>query len=208
MSIRSAATGGAIALALAAPGLVGAAQPTPAPTGAVRVAVETPFGTIEIALDATRAPATTANFLRYVDSGFYNGGRFHRALRPGTDLDTAHPVALIQASRAPRTAGFPPIPLEGPAAALPHVDGAVAMADSGSGTATSDFFICIGDERAIDEGGARTRRGERFPVFGRVIAGMEVVRRIQSAPVFPGSDVLEPPIPISKASRLREEVRR
>lgn len=205
MSIRSAVAVAALAFALTPPGRV--SLPLASPDGVVAVRLETTLGTIEVAVDTVRAPATAANFLRYVDAGFYNGGRFHRTLRPGTETDTANPVELIQASRAPGTTGFPAIPLEEAAAGLRHVDGALAMAQSGAGRATSDFFICIGDQPALDTGGARTRRGEHFPVFGRVTSGMDVVRRIQIAPVFPGSEVLEPPIAITTARRLQRPVR-
>src|SRR5262245_50200862 len=53
----------------------------------IRVVIETELGAIEAELDAARAPATVANFLRYVDGGFYDGGRFHRTVRPDNQPD-------------------------------------------------------------------------------------------------------------------------
>ena len=165
----------------------------------VEVVVETAVGAIDLAVDPAHAPLTSANFLRYVDAGQYDGGRFHRTVRPGTETNTAHPIALVQASRAPATAGFAPVPLE--PTPLRHLDGAVAMARSGAATATSDFFICIGDQPALDAGGARVGDGGGQAVFGQVVGGMDVVRRIQSAPVFPGTQTLEPPIRLMRARR-------
>jgi peptidyl-prolyl cis-trans isomerase A (cyclophilin A) len=168
----------------------------------VRVVLETEKGTIEIEVDAQHAPNSAANFLRYVDAGAYDGGRFHRTVRPGTETNTAVPIQVIQASRAPQTAGFPAIPLERTSVTgLKHVDGVVSMARSGPDTATSDFFICIGDLPALDEGGARNADRQGFAVFGRVVSGMDVVKRIQAEPVFPGSQNLQPPIGIVRARR-------
>jgi peptidyl-prolyl cis-trans isomerase A (cyclophilin A) len=183
-----------------APAAAGAARQ--AASGLVRVALETEMGVIEIDVDTRHAPITSANFLRYVDAGLYSGGRFHRTVRPGTETDTAVPIQVIQAGRAPRTPGFPAIPLERTSTTgLKHVDGAVSMARSGADTATSDFFICIGDQPSLDDGGARDIDGLGFAVFGRVVTGMDVVRRIQAAPVFPGSQTLLPLVSITKASR-------
>jgi cyclophilin family peptidyl-prolyl cis-trans isomerase len=63
-----------------------------------------------------------------------------------------------------------------------HRDGTLSMARDGADTATSDFFICIGDQPALDFGGARNPDGQGFGAFGRVVRGMDVVRRIQAAP--------------------------
>jgi peptidyl-prolyl cis-trans isomerase A (cyclophilin A) len=168
----------------------------------VRVVVRTEKGTIEIDVDGQHAPNTAANFLKYVDAGLYDGGRFHRTVRPGTETNTAVPIQVIQASRAPRSQGFPAIPLERTSiTGLKHVDGAVSMARSGPDTATSDFFICIGDQPALDEGGARNADRQGFAVFGRVVAGMDVVRAIQAEPVFPGTQNLQPPIEITSIER-------
>jgi peptidyl-prolyl cis-trans isomerase A (cyclophilin A) len=178
-----------------APGSSGRTPPEPA----VGVVLETALGSIALEIDPVDAPVTAANFLRYVDAGQYDGGRFHRTVRPGTETNTAYPIALIQASRAPGTAGFAPIRLE--ATPLRHVDGAVAMARSGAGTATSDFYICVGAQPALDAGGARPGEGGGLAVFGRVVSGMAIVRQIQAAPVFPGTQTLEPPIRLTRARR-------
>jgi peptidyl-prolyl cis-trans isomerase A (cyclophilin A) len=174
------------------------------PDDIVLVIMETALGSIQVAVDAGRAPGTAANFLRYVDAGQYTGGRFHRSVRPGTETNTAVPIQVIQASRAPGTVGFPPIPLEGTSKTrLKHVDGAVSMARSSANTATSDFFICIGDQPELNDGGRRNADGLGFAVFGKVVQGMDVVRRIQAAPVMPGTQVLEPPVPIVSVKRVR-----
>jgi peptidyl-prolyl cis-trans isomerase A (cyclophilin A) len=191
----------AIALALSV-WLPSLSQTGTTATSPVRVLVETEKGTVEIEVDAQHAPNTAANFLKYVDGGAYDGGRFHRTVRPGTETNTAVPIQVIQASRAPGTPGFPAIPLERTSVTgLKHVDGAVSMARSGADTATSDFFICIGDQPALDEGGARNADRQGFAVFGRVVGGMDVVKKIQAEPVFPGTQNLQPPIGILRVRR-------
>ncbi|HET9372008.1 MAG TPA: peptidylprolyl isomerase [Vicinamibacterales bacterium] len=169
----------------------------------VIVVFETEKGAIEIEVDVARAPLTAANFLRYVDGGFYDGGRFHRAVRPDTETNKDVPIQVIQASRARGRQGFGPIVLERTSQTkLSHKDGVVSMARSASpDSAASDFFICLGDQPALDFGGKRNPDGQGFAAFGRVVKGMDVVKAIQASPVRPGSQALEPAIGIVKAGR-------
>ncbi len=74
------------------------------------------------------------------------------------------------------------------------------MARDGPDTATSDFFICIGDQPELDFGGRRNPDGQGFAAFGRVTVGMDVVRRIQAAPA--DGQALAPPVVIRRARRL------
>ncbi len=169
----------------------------------VRVLFETQLGAITIEVDAARAPVTAANFLRYVDAGFYNGGVFHRTVRLSNQPDKKVKIEVIQAGADPARArsGFPPIPLERTnKTGLAHTDGCVSMARDTPDTATSDFFICIGDQPALDFGGARNPDGQGFAAFGRVIKGMDVVRKIQAAPA--DAQKLTPPVKILSAKRL------
>jgi len=172
----------------------------------VVVVLETGKGRIEIEVDLARAPVTGTNFLRYVDEGLYDGGRFHRTVRPETESRTDYPIQVIQASRARGQPGYPAIPLESTRdTGLRHVDGAVSMARVAGqpASAVSDFYICIGDQPELDFGGRRNADGQGFAVFGRVVSGMDVVRAIQAAPVREGSQTLRPPVPIVRAARKR-----
>ena len=169
----------------------------------MRVVLQTDLGEIELRLDLVRAPITAANFLRYVDAGRYDEGRFHRTVRRDNQPDNDVLIEVIQAGvpreRAPED--FDPIPLERTnRTGLKHTDGAVSMARDGPGTATSDFFICIGDQPELDFGGRRNPDRQGFAAFGRVIRGMDVVRAIQDAPAAGQS--LTPPVIIRRASRL------
>ena len=187
---------------------VPAAQQPDLQAGEVLVRLHTALGTIDLAVDTKRAPITSANFLKYVDGGFYDGGRFHRATRP--DNYTPSPpnrpmMQVIQAGINPerRQEGFPPIALERTSiTGLEHVVGSVSMARSpGADTARSDFFICLDDQPSLDFGGMRFDDGQGAAAFGRVVAGMDVVRKIQQQPV--DKQALTPPVLIKKATRVQ-----
>jgi len=167
-----------------------------------RVLLETELGEIELELDATEAPITTRNFLRYVDEGFYNGGLFHRTVTMQNQPDNQIKIEVIQAAAAPERESevFPPIMLERTSkTGLRHRDGTVSMARMGPDSAEHEFFICIGDQPELDFGGRRNPDGQGFAAFGQVIRGMEVVHRIQLSPA--DGQTLHPPIRIRRAVR-------
>ena len=82
---------------------VAAQSPAPPPQP-VMVILETEKGTIEIEVNLTKAPITAENFLKYVDGGFYDGGRFTRTVRPDTENRTDFPIQVIQATVSPARA--------------------------------------------------------------------------------------------------------
>lgn len=179
---------------------------TPGPQASaapVIVVLETEKGAIEVAVDVARAPGTAANFLKYVDEHLYDGGRFHRTVRPETESRTDYPIQVIQGSRARGGSGFGAIPLERTRdTGLKHLDGVISMARGATAdSAASDFFICIGDQPELDFGGRRNADGQGFAAFGRVVGGMEIIRAIQGSPVREGSQNLMPPIAIVSARR-------
>src|SRR5262245_50198776 len=172
------------------------------------VVLETEKGAIDVEVDTVHAPASAANFLKYVDGGFYAGGSVNRAVRP--DNTTRHDVEIqviqFQMNPARRADGFPPIALERTnVTGLRHLDGALSMARSGPDTATASFSIVIGNQPEMDFGGRRNPDGQGFAVFGRVVRGMDVVRAIQAAPTGRpgpyGSESLAPPIRVLAARR-------
>jgi peptidyl-prolyl cis-trans isomerase A (cyclophilin A) len=175
-------------------------QPQPS---TVQVVVDTELGRFTVEVDVAHAPITAANFLKYVDDGSYDGGRFHRAVRPDTERRADFPIQVIQAGIKGARRDAPAVPLERTnTTGLKHVDGAISMARGGPDTATSDFFICIGAQPELDFGGRRNADGQGFGAFGRVVAGMDVVRKIQAAPVKEQTENLTPTVGIVKASRV------
>ncbi len=169
----------------------------------VLVRLTTALGEIDLEIDLAHAPRTAENFLRYVDAGRYDGGRFHRTVRPDTETRRDVPIEVVQAGVAPEREreDFPPVPLEPTrVTGLRHRDGTLSMARAAPDSATSDFFVCLGDQPSLDFAGARNPDGQGFAAFGRVVRGMDVVRRIQAAPAE--GQALTPPIAILSARRL------
>ncbi len=127
-----------------------------------RVVFVTEVGEFEVEVQTDAAPITSANFLRYVDEGFFNGGQFHRAVRLDNQSRSDVLIEVIQArvKRDDTRAVYPAIELERTnMTGLKHVDGAISMARGGPDSATSSFFICIGAQPSLDFGGNRNDDG-------------------------------------------------
>ena len=175
-----------------------------------RIRMVTSLGDIELELYPDRSPVTVKNFLRLVNGAYLEGGTFYRTVSP--ENDNGNPViSVIQGGIGDAESPFPPIDHETTAdTGLPHLDGSISMARVAVGTATTEFFICIGDQPALDFGGTRNDDGQGFAVFGRVVEGMDVVRAIHESPAdaptefeyFQGQ-LLEPPVVISEVRRTR-----
>ena len=166
-----------------------------------KVLIRTEWGDIAVEVRPDKAPVTSANFLRYVDAGLYDGSVFHRTVTLGNQPTNAVKIEVIQGGQLAAEKSFPAIPLERTSATgIRHVDGVVSMARSGPDTAASSFFICINDQPELDFGGKRNADGQGFAAFGRVVAGMEVVRKIQTQPAE--GQNLKPPVKILSIRRI------
>ena len=175
------------------------------PTKPPVVIITTSLGEIQVKLDPVHAPITTENFLRYVDLGHYQRARFHRTVTLGNQPDKQVKIEVIQGGVNPSQAkkDFPPIKLERTSqTGILHKDGTISMARDGADTATSDFFICVGDQPQLDFGGQRNPDGQGFAAFGRVTAGMDIVRKIQRS--REKDQTLTPPIIIVSIKRARK----
>ena len=183
--------------------------------GEVPVRIETSLGNIDVVVDTKHAPLTAGNFLKYVDGKFYDGGRFHRATRPDNyvpQLPDRPPFQIVQADIDPGRSQdkFPPIPLERTTATgLTHKAGTLSMPrGAAADSATSGFVICLEDTPSLDFGSKRYPDGEGFAAFGRVVKGLDVVRRIQQQPTNDkaetsmGKQTLTPPVTITRMSRM------
>jgi len=110
-------------------------------------------------------------------------------------------VIQAEANQAQSNLFAPPIPLERTSqSGLHHLDGTISMARDGPDTARDNFFICIGDQPELDFGGKRNPDGQGFAAFGKVVKGMELLRKIHSSPAV-GQQLL-PPVSIQRAIRL------
>lgn len=154
--------------------------------GEPRVRIVTDAGAIVVVLEPAKATVTVANFLRYVDEHRYDGGSFYRAVTLQNQLPAGQQpqIEVIQGGIDTDTLKrLPPILHEtNNRSGLRHTDGVISMARSTPGSASSEFFIVIGEQPALDFGGKRNPDGQGFAAFGRVVQGMDVVRRIQQMP--------------------------
>lgn len=168
-----------LALAAALPLAAHAAPAT------VRTRVDTPLGPFVVEVDPAVAPVTVANYLAYVDRRLLEQAWVYRLVTQANQApDTAHKIEVVQwglnlpDDAPPR---LPAIAHETTrATGLRHRDGTISMARGAPGTATAEFFICIGDQPALDFGGGRNPDGQGFAAFGQVVQGMDVVRALHA----------------------------
>jgi peptidyl-prolyl cis-trans isomerase A (cyclophilin A) len=138
------------------------------------------YGDISIELYDKKAPITVASFLKNVEKGLYNNTSFYRVLKD-EDADISNNYGIIQAGIWPKKDSInflvhEPTNVTG----LSHESGTISMASNGAGTATTEFFICIGNQKIYDANGGGTTDNKGFAAFGKVISGMDVVRTIQA----------------------------
>jgi peptidyl-prolyl cis-trans isomerase A (cyclophilin A) len=147
------------------------------------VLIITGFGDIEVELFPGKAPKTVAAFLSYIDSGFYNNSSFYRVVML-EGLSAAGNVGLIQGgiyqTNDKLHPAVPGIAHESTKqTGLSHTSGTISLARTTPGTASTEFFICIGDQTQFDYVEGASGDGLGFAAFGSVFEGMAVVRKIQ-----------------------------
>jgi len=178
--------------------------------GGVRVELATTLGPIVVEVFPRVAPLSACDFLSYVDAGSYKGATFYRTVR--LDNDHGEPkIEVIQGGLQDESKGRPPVAHETTQkTGLKHVDGALSLARGAVGTGgAAAFFIVINNQPGLDYGGARNKDGQGFAVFGRVVRGMDIVRRIHqqnaNAPTddaYLKGQLLSSPVVIESAKRL------
>jgi len=163
------------------------------------ILIKTTLGEITIELYPQQAPVTVTNFERYIREKRLKEATFYRTVTMQNQPRNKVKIEVIQGGLYDDNHPdmLPPIPLETTKmTGLHHLDGSISMARDKPNSATSEFFICIGNQPELDFGGKRNPDGQGFAVFGRVIKGMDVVRKIQKQPA--DGQMLKPRIPIQK----------
>ncbi len=159
-----------------------------------RVKLNTSMGDIVLELDAAKAPKTVENFLQYVNDKHYDGTVFHRVIDGFMIQGGGFTPDMVQ--KATRT----PIPLEA-RNGLKNDRGTIAMArTSNPNSATAQFFINVVDNAGLN---APSPDGHGYAVFGKVIAGMDVVDKIRTVPTTNRGmfqNVPAAPVTINKAT--------
>ena len=164
---------------------------------APRVLLATSLGDVTLQLEPEKAPKTVANFLDYVKAGHYDGTVFHRVIDGFMIQGGGFSAEMVQ---KPTKA---PIPLES-RSGLKNERGTVAMARTGvPDSATSQFFINVVDNPGLDY---PKPDGNGYAVFGRVVAGMDVVdriRKVETTSVGPHQNVPAKPVLIRSATIVK-----
>jgi len=177
----------------------------------VPVVLETAMGNIHLEVLIDQAPVSGGSFLAHVDAGLLNGGGFYRTVNPANDNGSPK-ISVIQGGLLPEMEGLPPVAHETTEhTGILHLDGVVSLARSEVGTGSGGtFFICVGDQPSLNAGGGRAVSGDGlgFAAFARVIAGMDVVRKIHesktktdSEDTYTAGQIIDPPVRIIAARR-------
>ncbi len=150
------------------------------------IEIQTSLGDIEIEVYPKQAPKTVTAFLMYVDSGFYKNSNFYRVLNDENQPSNAPKTELIQGgiwkSNNKLASQLKGIEHETTKqTGIVHTNGTISLARLAPGTASTEFFICIGDQHGLDYGGENNADGQGFAAFGKVIKGMNVVKEIYKA---------------------------
>jgi peptidyl-prolyl cis-trans isomerase A (cyclophilin A) len=192
-----------------------AASPAPAATPAPpakpnpRVKVETAQGSFVVELAADKAPITVANYLKYVDRGFFNGATCFRASKPKDYAKDDY--GLVQCGQKDPAKKLPPIAHESTIkTGLTHgKDGVISMGRFAPGTAQADWSITLGDMSYLDADPKNPTTNPGFAAFGQVVEGLDVIRKIIVMPVDPNKgegamkgEILVTPVKILKVSRV------
>ena len=144
------------------------------------ILIQTNFGDMEAELYPTNAPKTVTAFLTYINKDFYKNTTFYRVLKD-EEMPTDNNSGLVQGGVWPNLKQVAGIEHESTKQTrLSHTDGTLSMARTSVGTASTEFFICIGDQTSLDAGRSGTTDSLGFAAFGKIIHGMSIVRKIQA----------------------------
>ena len=169
-----------------------------------QVEMLTKHGRIVLEVFEDNAPVTASNFLRYVDEERFEGATFYRVVTMQNQPNNDVKIEVIQGGLSfsgEHPNNLRPIRHETTEeTGILHKDGVISMARVGPGTAAGEIFICVGDQPELDFGGKRNPDGQGFAAFGKVIEGMDVVRKIQQQPEK--EQMLVEPVSITSVHRL------
>jgi peptidyl-prolyl cis-trans isomerase A (cyclophilin A) len=147
------------------------------------IVIETASGDIELELYEDKAPKTVSAFLKFIDSNYYKNSSFYRVLTDDNQPSNAPKSNLIQGgiwrSNYKRSQSASRIPHEPTnVTGVRHINGTISLARLEPGTAGTEFFICVDDQPGFDFGGPNNPDGQGYAAFGKVVKGMNIVRKI------------------------------
>jgi peptidyl-prolyl cis-trans isomerase A (cyclophilin A) len=167
------------------------------------ILIKTEMGNIEVEIFQNKAPISAGNFLKHVDEGVYKNSYFYRTVTFNNQPNNEIKIEVIQGGILDKADNYSPIKHETTKkTGILHKDGIISYARNEPGTATTEFFICIGDQPELNYGGRRNPDRQGFAAFGRVIKGMNIVNEIHSQPSK--NQMLKPKIKIIDIERLNQ----
>ena len=159
-----------------------------------RVMMVTEKGNIILQIELEKAPVTSSNFLSLVEKRVFDGAIFYRVVRPDNQPHSPVKIEVIQGGLFHDSLIAIHTAIEHETTGMTgilHTDGVISMARMEPGSASTEIFICVGDQPSLDYGGDRNPDGAGFAAFGKVTEGMDVVRSIQALPNS-GQYLIEP----------------
>ena len=147
------------------------------------IKLETKFGNITIELYPKKAPISVNNFLRYINENRYEDFYFYRTVNLQNQPNDSIKIEVIQGGLGlnKHPLSLNPIKHENTRmTGLKHINGSISMARLEPGSANSEIFICINNQPELDFKGRRNLDGQGFATFGKVVHGLEVVKKIHS----------------------------
>ena len=146
------------------------------------IVINTELGDIEIELYSEKAPVTCSNFVKHIKNGSFKNSSFYRTVTMDNQPHNKIKIEVIQGGLGDAGDSITPIPHETTqSTGVLHLDGVISMARMEPGTASTEFFICVGDQPELDFGGKRNPDGQGFSAFGKVIKGMDIVKKIHQS---------------------------
>lgn len=170
------------------------------------IKIKTNYGNIYVELFPDKAPITANAFLNFVDSGYFKNTSFYRVMKKEDQAMNVFKIDLIQGglwqTDNKRQLSIPGIEHESTKkTGLLHKRGSFSLARAELGTASTEFFICLEDEPVYDYGGGASPEGEGFAVFGKVVKGLQVARKIHENP--DNNTIFKRPIKIINIVRVK-----
>lgn len=150
---------------------------------ATMVLIRTDLGDISVEIYMEKAPVTASNFLAHVEHDYYTNSMFYRVVRMDNQPQSKVKIEVIQGGLFHDEVLDTITPIRHESTqetGILHTDGVISMARMGPGTASTEFFICVGDQPSLDYNGKRNPDGQGFAAFGKVVEGMDVVHSIQA----------------------------
>ncbi len=147
-----------------------------------KVIISTDQGDIVVEVDTIKSAVSAKNFLSLVEKGVYDSSLFYRVVRPDNQPNSTCKIEVIQGGLFADSLIDRQVQIRHETTketSILHTDGAISMARSLPGSASTEFFICIGAQPELDYGGRRNLDGQGFSAFGHVVEGMDIVRKIQ-----------------------------